>query len=91
MEAVAQQQRRRRFLKCSALTVFSVCVLFSSLVFFHFLVGRGVNVPMASQGRVLCYGDSLTAGYHSFGRSFNPYGKRLQSMLGPQFKVKQKK
>jgi hypothetical protein len=32
--------------------------------------------------RILCFGDSLTAGYYQFGRKFSPYGDTLQAKLG---------
>jgi len=31
--------------------------------------------------RILCYGDSLTAGYYNNGRSFSPYGTALEDAL----------
>jgi len=31
--------------------------------------------------RILCYGDSLTAGWHANGKRFSPYGKILQDSL----------
>lgn len=31
--------------------------------------------------RILCYGDSLTAGYYDGGRRFSPYGKALEGAL----------
>ncbi len=43
-------------------------------------VGGGVK-------NVLCYGDSLTVGFHSYGRGFSPYGKHMQAILGPSYKV----
>ncbi len=94
MDAVAQQ-RRSRAIRCSVLTSFSLCALASAIsVAYHFLDGgrgRDLVAIMSNSssilGRVLCYGDSLTAGYHSFGRGFNPYGRKLQELLGPQYKV----
>lgn len=35
--------------------------------------------------RVLCFGDSLTAGYSSFGLVFHPYHQKLQQMIAMAF------
>lgn len=35
-----------------------------------------------SRRRVLCFGDSLTAGFLRGGRDFHPYSSRLQALLG---------
>ena len=35
--------------------------------------------------RILCYGDSLTAGYQSFG-TYSPYGRFLQVSIGVEEK-----
>jgi len=35
----------------------------------------------ASCSRILCYGDSLTAGFYSGGTAFSPYGRALQEAL----------
>ena len=37
--------------------------------------------------RVLCYGDSLTAGYKEMGLSFHPYAWRLKALLGAGHEV----
>ena len=37
--------------------------------------------------RVLCYGDSLTAGYKEMGLSFHPYAGRLKALLGASYEV----
>lgn len=31
--------------------------------------------------RILCYGDSLTAGFHNYGKGFSPYGNTLRESL----------
>ncbi len=33
------------------------------------------------RARILCYGDSLTAGYHEKGATFDPYGRSLADLL----------
>lgn len=43
-------------------------------------------VPGQRRLRLLCYGDSLTAGFHDRFR-FSPYGSVLQEMLAPDFDV----
>ena len=43
---------------------------------------EGEGEPAGSL-RVLCYGDSLTAGFHDGGRSFHPYAQRLSELCAP--------
>lgn len=38
--------------------------------------------PGSDPRRILCYGDSLTAGFCDFGMSFEPYGRTLADFLG---------
>lgn len=35
--------------------------------------------------RILCFGDSLTAGYHSWGTAYHPYSEMLESKLAAAF------
>lgn len=35
--------------------------------------------------RILCFGDSLTAGYSSWGAVFHPYSEKLEHMLSMAF------
>ena len=42
------------------------------------VAGGGLGKPP----RVLCFGDSLTAGYHESGRMFHPYASALEPLLG---------
>ena len=37
--------------------------------------------------RILCFGDSLTAGYHNYGMTFSPYGQFLKEALGSSASV----
>jgi hypothetical protein len=41
----------------------------------------GGSAAFGRRYRVLCVGDSLTAGYHWRGQQFNPYGVTLQRLL----------
>mmetsp|Transcript_11522 Transcript_11522/g.26733 ORF Transcript_11522/g.26733 Transcript_11522/m.26733 type:complete len:362 (+) Transcript_11522:132-1217(+) len=51
-------------------------------------MGGGFNFADAVKGsgnkpqRILCYGDSLTAGFYNGGRCFEPYGQTLSQELG---------
>lgn len=38
--------------------------------------------------RILCFGDSLTAGYHSWGMEYYPYSTRLEKRLNEEFPAK---
>ena len=35
--------------------------------------------------RILCFGDSLTAGYHDWGQKYHPYAIRLEERLKQQY------
>ncbi len=101
MDSSSETALPPRSQRCGAIafptfSLLSVSVFLSSLLLFYFLSDRGGNnefdgTMSASAGtsarRILCYGDSLTAGFHNRGMSFNPYAKHLQSLLGQQFKV----
>lgn len=42
--------------------------------------GQGFERP-TREAKILCYGDSLTAGYYSMGKGFEPYGATLKDIL----------
>ena len=76
----------------------ALCILVSVMtiiVAYPFLDGGGGNVVVTSSNsstlikRVLCYGDSLTAGLHrGYAKGiFSPYSRKLQELLGSQYKV----
>jgi lysophospholipase L1-like esterase len=48
-------------------------------------VGRSGTPP--THKKILAFGDSLTAGYYNWGRSFNPYTNRLGALLGSEWKA----
>merc|ERR1719327_192047 len=54
--------------------------------------GRSIELPFdlpmrkkrSGPLRVLCYGDSLTAGFYAGGRKFSPYGAALEEAMTAQ-------
>ena len=76
-------------------TVFAALITFVTCALFAVLLARlasraGSNMSSAAARRILCYGDSLTVGYHSSGRAFEPYGRQLQDLLGSTYQVEKR-
>ncbi len=73
-----------------AIITFSLCTLISVTIILLVYVRslrEFASFTMTSSLKILCYGDSLTAGFHAWGRAFLPYGQVLKQRLGPGCQV----